>query len=95
MTTQRAVTTQYCHTDKSVETLTNPNTCQGHMMKTRRGGGGQWEQKKALNYRRQTANKNVTRMQYKGPYNKARKFLPLRMTAVKRHWQQLLKFNLA
>ena len=38
---------------------------------------------------------NVTGIQYKGPYNKARKFLPLHMAAVKRHWQQLLKFNLA
>lgn len=28
---------------------------------------------------------NVTGIQYKGPYNKARKFLPLHMAAVKRH----------
>ena len=46
MATQRAVTTQYCHTDKLVETLTNPNTCQGHMMKTSKGGGGSGTKKR-------------------------------------------------
>lgn len=86
MATQRAVTTQYCHTDKSVETLTNPNTCQGHMMKTRKGGGGSGSKKRHSTTGGKQQTKTLLECKlYKGPYNKARKFLPLRMAVVKRH----------
>ena len=52
MATMIVVSTWYQHTGKSVEILTNPNTCRDHTMKTRKGGGS--GSKKELNYRRQT-----------------------------------------
>ena len=69
------------HTDKSVEILSNPHTYQSHVMKTRKGGS---RSKKAANYGkhgRQTTNRNVAEMQYKGPCNKAHKCEPPHLAA--------------
>ena len=74
MATLTAVTARHHHTDKSVDILTNPHTysmCKGKTMKTRKAG--QSGSQKALNYGkqdRQTGNKNIAGMQYKGPCNK-------------------------
>ena len=54
MATQRAVTTRHCHTDKSVDIITDPHTysmCKGKTMKTKKAG--QSGSQKALNYGKQ------------------------------------------
>ena len=89
MATLRVATTQHCHTDKSVEILTNPHTYQDYMMKTRRGGGEGGGSTKALNYskhsRKTTNEKTWQECNAKAPATKPKNANPPRMAAMNHH----------